>query len=121
MLCSALHHRWQGGCIYARCPCRQKSGKQGQQQASVAPAEGDARLKVTTVGAQARVGIVAIRACYGVAGTLPAATKIAHLLQMRRPAKIQERMLAAVAAEQANALLLLSGGHPARHVPFADK
>ena len=98
--------------------CRQESGKQRQQQASVAPAEGDTRLKVTTVGAQVRV---ARRwCCNGIAGTLPAATKVAHLLQMRRPASIRERMLAA-AAEQANALLLLSGGHPARHVPFADK
>ena len=98
--------------------CRQESGKRGQQQATVAAAEGDARLKVTTVGAQVRV---ARRwCCCGIAGPLPAATKVAHLLQMRRPARIRERMLAA-AAEQANALLLLSGGHPARHVPFADK
>ena len=35
--------------------CRQESGKQGQQQASVAIAESDTRLKVTTVGAQVRV------------------------------------------------------------------
>ena len=98
--------------------CRQESRKQGQQQACVATAEGDTRLKVTTVGAQVRGA--RHWCCYVAAGTLPAATKVAHLLQMRRPAGIRERMLAA-AAEQANALLLLSGGHPARHVPFADK
>ena len=56
--------------------CRQESGKQGQQQASVATAEGDTRLKVTTVGAQA--SFARHWCCYGFAGTLPAATKVVH-------------------------------------------
>ena len=47
--------------------CRQDTGKQGQQQASVSTAQGDTRLTVTTVGAQARVARQ--WCCYGVAGT----------------------------------------------------